>query len=250
MKLHYDRLESAISSLKDSTNLDIQLTNEGIQLRGRNSPFRSKQGLYMYHGHKIPGLVVLQNNNHRIALSKFSSHFEEKSSGIIFLKVPAYHFTSFFPFPLSIPGWLDGNIYAILPNFFQEYTTDGTPLFTAPDAKLVLDNPTGDRHELTFYNRSKSNVTYTLDGWSLTLVIHGNYKIGSQWCLRYKGEIFSYGDVQPYGSQKYERMDFALRTDSVEFSQLSKLLYNLSILHDYQEVAPGRLGHMQLTIES
>lgn len=145
-KLHYDRLQNTLQSLKDSTDCTILLEDEGVALTRRNAAY-SRQEVSMLKGHGQADHVLLKNDKHACVLVKKNKCANPSIEGFASIEVPCRHFEGFFPFPLSRPEWLRGTCVVHIPDFFQGYDSEFRPIWAEfrelvfPSRREVFLNP-------------------------------------------------------------------------------------------------------------
>lgn len=148
MMIRYKRIENVLNSLKNSSDLQVKMINEGIRADGLNSPYTSHQSIQLIGGHNVAHCATLSNS--KVDMAIFCGCHEPQNiiaKGCNFhcVPVPAYHFRNdrFFQFPLSIPIWIEksiGNVFVIIPDLFTGYNDDGDPIWSYDTYQIYAGN--------------------------------------------------------------------------------------------------------------
>jgi len=125
------KVESAINSFHDSTDISITMKNEGAIFSHRNG-YISKQGVQVTSGHNQDRLIILETDRHWMAVAPSWEIEDFKGKGLLVGFIPAFHFKGIIKFPLGEPNWYrhnDGMLAVCMPNSFSGFTEAGEPLF-------------------------------------------------------------------------------------------------------------------------
>ena len=127
--IRYKRIQNALDSLLNSTDLTVELKNEKATFGGLNSPSISHQTCQMGLGHQVRHLVVFRNRHHILAVTSEPSLSLTFKGDCKQAAVPAYHFFPLFRFPISRPDWFTGLVQVSYLDGFLHFDEDGTPVF-------------------------------------------------------------------------------------------------------------------------
>jgi len=151
--LDFIKLQSAVDSLANSTDLDVELNNDKFEFRGRNSSYLSHQHLdWVRIGHKLgDNIVVFTNGNFKLLVERETENDEDSleydENRFYYLGVRTIFIKpiidSIWRIEKFLPEWLNDietKVSLYLPSYFNGYDEEAKPMFDKKIKHIISIN--------------------------------------------------------------------------------------------------------------